>query len=758
MGSDPAGCHRSCAFTGWEALQRVVEVDQTPIGRTPRSTPASYVGYWDEVRRLFAMTADARSRGYTASRFSFNVKGGRCEECAGQGRIEMEMSFLPDFFAAVPGVAQPLRLLVDIGRGYLTLGHGSNTLSGGEAQTGGTGMAEPMGAPVLGCGRRRPARGRSPASSWRAVASRAEGSQPVAAMNARDAIPHDGRSAPRRARGGLSSLAGLLVVAALLAAGPAALAEPAADAPAATPGAAADGPAERLAAIAASIAQREAEIAALRVELRATTDADLRQELEAQLRSRRADRERLEERFRESASGIDLAQFQATEDAAFEWSAELKELLGPLISEVRRATGRPRRIHHLERELEALRERAALVDRAIANLDLLEAQGDDPALRLRLQAVEDQWRAEEDQLRADSEVAERDLARLRADQTSVSDTVGSLFQIFFRSRGRNLILALAAFLGTWLMFRLVYLGIERLSPLHRRGRSLAVRLLDLSYMVAGLVTATLALLFVLYETGDWLLLSLASLFLFGLAWASKTAIPRFWRQAMLLLNVGPVREGERVLYDGVPYRVERLSFHTYLVNPDLAGGRVRLPLGVVEGHVSRPAQEDEPWFPTRRGDWVLLEDGKHGRVAVQTPEIVTVVELGGARRNFRAQEFFSHPPTVLSAGFRLWITFGIDYRHQALATDAIPRELERRIAAALAAAGHAERVVHLLVEFKEAGASSLDVVALVDLTGAAAPDYQRLLRLVQRTCVETCTDNGWVIPFTQVTMHVAAES
>src|SRR5665213_94006 len=166
------GLHRT--ITGVEHIDKVVDVDQAPIGRTPRSNPATYTGVFDHIRKLFSQTNEAKVRGYLPGRFSFNVKGGRCESCSGDGTIRIEMHFLPDiyvpcevchgarynrdtlevtfrgktiadvldlsceealgFFAAQPPIARHLQTLVDVGLGYIRLGQSAPTLSGGEAQ------------------------------------------------------------------------------------------------------------------------------------------------------------------------------------------------------------------------------------------------------------------------------------------------------------------------------------------------------------------------------------------------------------------------------------------------------------------------------------------------------------------------------------------------------------------------------------------------------------------------------------------------
>jgi excinuclease ABC subunit A len=178
--------HRS--LRGANHLDRLVEVDQSPIGRTPRSNPATYTGVWNDIRRVFAATREARQRGYGVGRFSFNTKGGRCEECEGQGVRRIAMNFLPDlevtcpvcrgarfnrqtlavkfrdssiadvlamsideatgFFENQPAIHGLLGTLADVGLGYITLGQPATTLSGGEAQR--IKLATELGRPVAG--------------------------------------------------------------------------------------------------------------------------------------------------------------------------------------------------------------------------------------------------------------------------------------------------------------------------------------------------------------------------------------------------------------------------------------------------------------------------------------------------------------------------------------------------------------------------------------------------------------------------------
>ena len=166
------GAFRKC--TGLEHLDKVINIDQSPIGRTPRSNPATYTGVFTDIRELFSRTEDAKTRGYDAGRFSFNIKGGRCEACEGDGILKIEMHFLPDvyvpcevckgrrynretlevhykgksiydvlemtvdegveFFEAIPKIARKLKTLQEVGLGYIKIGQPATTLSGGEAQ------------------------------------------------------------------------------------------------------------------------------------------------------------------------------------------------------------------------------------------------------------------------------------------------------------------------------------------------------------------------------------------------------------------------------------------------------------------------------------------------------------------------------------------------------------------------------------------------------------------------------------------------
>lgn len=466
----------------------------------------------------------------------------------------------------------------------------------------------------------------------------------------------------------------------------------------------------------------------------------------------------LEQDFEGIATGIDLTSFATQPHSSFDWKQEMQEVLGPIIEEVKRATARPRELERLRSDVIQYERRLVQIRQAIQNVKILSVAQTSAQVKKRLGAVEKKWSELEQETTNQLVIAQYLLEEKLYEKKPIVESVQDVVRTFFKSRGKNLLLALLAFFNVLLLFRLCYWLIRKflLTRLARKPTFYS-RLAEVSYHTLTFIGATTALLIVLYISGDWVLLGIAMIFLFGIAWTAKQGLPMFWEQVKLLLNLSTVRENERVIYNGLPWKVASLNLYSKLHNPALKGGMIRLPLRELLGLQSRPFNKEEPWFPCHENDWVLLNDGTFGKVWMQTPEMVQLILIGGSRKTYPTLDFLHCAPNNLSTNFRIALTFGIDYRHQAASTQDIPQRLQTLLFEELVNRGYKEHLLHIGVEFKSAGTSSLDLAILADFTGGAAQDYEILSRLLQRIAVEACNRQGWVIPFPQITVH-AAES
>jgi hypothetical protein len=272
------------------------------------------------------------------------------------------------------------------------------------------------------------------------------------------------------------------------------------------------------------------------------------------------------------------------------------------------------------------------------------------------------------------------------------------------------------------------------------------------YLLTSIVIVA-AILVVLYVREDLLLLALAFLILAGAVLSFRHFLPRYIKEARLLLNLGSVREDERVVYHGLPWQIESLNLHTVLRNPEL-DGVIRLPLEVMSTLVSRPVKNNL-WFPSSRGDFVILPDGTHGQIKHQTPDLVEINVRGGMSLTYNTSDFYAINLINLSREdtFGVSVTFGFDYALQAISLTKIPEKLYAAIESAMHEAGYSQMMKSLIVELSSANASSLDYLVFATMNSQVASDYYKLERLLQRTCISVSNDMDWTIPFPQLTVH-----
>jgi hypothetical protein len=509
-------------------------------------------------------------------------------------------------------------------------------------------------------------------------------------------------------------------------------------------------------AVAGTLSAAIREVDELSAELAESTSEERGREIKARMDAERERIEQLRGSLREMFAGAENAAFDEHGAEKSTLQDQVSDLLEPLIGALRETTSRMREAETTRQALDLWSERRKAATLVVSRIDALLARQPGEPLAGELEAARRIWAGRQTEAAGQVEVLRLQVEDLESGAPTVWESISGIFSDFWKTRGLNVVLAISTALLGFVAVRRTYRWLRRVNPLRGKGKGGVMgRASDVVAMALAVLTAVVAVLLVFYLRGDWLLLTLAAVLLVGAAWAGKTALPPYIDQIRMLLNLGAVREGERVIHLGLPWRVRSLGFYTVFENPELEGGELRMPLRVVMGMISRVQDPHEPWFPSRKDDWVLLDDGTYGKIIRQTPEQVVLLKLGGSLKTYPAAEFLGMMPENLSRGFRVQSRFGIDYRHQSIATGEVLETLRKALTRTLGTEFGGEAVHSVKVEFESAGESSLDLAVLVDCTGELASRYRFIGRRIQGICVDVCTERGWGIPFKQITLHQA---
>lgn len=467
----------------------------------------------------------------------------------------------------------------------------------------------------------------------------------------------------------------------------------------------------------------------------------------------RAEIEALDHQISAVATGVSDSDFTGSAADGFDLNGELESLVEPFVVMMKDATENARQIERLRRSLSDARRREGLATRALERLGPVREAASDPALAETLTEMDAEWRNRQQSARELGSALDQQLGDRIAAQRDSRSAVNDAASGFFRDRGLSIVYGLGSFALVFMLLRLLKRVIDRVRERRKGPRGFAERLFDLAYSAFALVAAVGAMLVVFNLRSDWLLLGAFGVVLIALIWTGLKMIPSAMEQVTLLLNLGAVQEGERLLMEGVPFRVKRLDIYAQLENPALDGGSFIVPVRQLIGHHSRPSGPGEPWFPTQRGDWVLLEDGTRGQIVTQSPELVEVRVAGGSRVTLTTVDFLAGKPKNLSDGYRAEISFGISYNHQSEAVSDIMGTLEAHVSRGIGRLVGDDALRGVSVEILEAADSAIVYEVEADVTGSAAPKMEAIERELMRLCVEACNVHGWEIPFPQIVMH-----
>jgi len=432
---------------------------------------------------------------------------------------------------------------------------------------------------------------------------------------------------------------------------------------------------------------------------------------------------------------------------------EAQELLGPAFDTIQRISERPRKIEALRKELQINREKLAVTQMALKNIDIIKTSDEfnsllpdiDSFLSDATYNVNDL--VQEFQLKIDR--LERELKELTKDDQTVFGAATHLLRDFFSNKGKHLVISFSFFLFT--LWSLTVLKNKLILKIIAKSKvEWIYKPISALYGFFTFTTALMVGIFSLYVMGDWVLVTITILIISAILWGSKSYIHKYLAEGRLILNLGTIKEGELVIFRGIPWKVKTINFVTIFENEFLDSCIIRIEISQIFHMHSRKILSNEQWFPSRSGDWVMLSDGTFGQVKLQTVEQIIIELLGAQRKYLTTTEYLNLKPINLSHGFNLDLVWSLDYdRMNVILDEDLPKIKERLV-------NYRWKKVaptNVSIDFHSAGVNSLNIYVIASFSKEAAAFKLDLERELQGAMLKISNDLKLQIPFPQLVVH-----
>ena len=439
------------------------------------------------------------------------------------------------------------------------------------------------------------------------------------------------------------------------------------------------------------------------------------------------------------------------------WQEELTLVIKPLLENLRSITEKPRKRENLRTIIDDQDGIILAANDALKSIDnVLNLSKHSKGVNKQLIGVKSKWLKLKDEAIRKKELAALSLAKLNGQGNGWFQDFRESLKNFARERGLTLFIALMVSILIVCFFKMVtkLIDVRRKSHLKPSNRT-AYRVVAYAQRLLMIIMVVIGVLIVFFVRGDVLLLALMFIMVFAAALGLRNFLPQFIEESRLLLNIGDVREQEMLTINGVPWRVASINLFSILVNPEIRGV-LRLSLSELKGLRSRQIG-DEKWFPSSIGDWVLDDGDRLYEVISQSPDAVELQSAQGTNKLLPATDYYAAGFVNLTRSKTMRITsvFGVDYNLQNIALSEVPERFQAEVQHYLETSNLGTTDIQTRVEFQRAGESSLDYIVIVKINSVASKHYYRIERYIQQACVKVCNEQGWSIPFPQVTINKA---